>query len=59
MDIGEDGDHGARECWVSRELDTGGHRESGAKWRVAAISTVGSYCWNHKHEADRVSEGLR
>jgi hypothetical protein len=33
---------------ISRGLDTGGHRESGEKKRVATISTVGSYFWGHK-----------
>lgn len=42
---------------VSRGLDMGGHRECGAKRRVAAISTVGSYCWDHKLAAGRDNEG--
>lgn len=48
------------ESWsagVSRGLATGGYRESGAKRRVAVISTVGSYCWGHTHAAGRDNEG--
>lgn len=42
---------------VSRGLDTGGHEESGVKTRVATISTIGSYCWDHKHAAGLNGEG--